>query len=326
MIDPVRRLESVATPNPLTSIRSRKAFLVIRATVLGVLAWVTFNVTPANAAIIQDTFTAPDDTGLIGRLASPTDTPGNPYSGNGNVSLVGGPTGGTPYEADIQNNAARVGGDAGLGINLGIATATQFQLAITFNINSDTETQANSPFRGAGLGFFSSMTVASGGSSHCFNNFTGLTVDRAGSVRLIVAGANSGTFTIVGGFDPSITHTLSYIVDTTAGVGSISRYSARWQQRFSDRPDQHLYHCANRLRRLLQFIGRDGIGRFPGLLCRGCPGAILRQLGRHGGLFGQRWLGFGTETRHQDPVPSRPLAKRILVGIAFLLSPTSGKG
>ena len=222
MIGPMRRLKSAAIPNPLTSVRRRKAFLVCRATVVGLLAWVSFNATPAKAAIIQDTFTDPDNTALIGRLASPTDTPGNPYSGNGNVSLVGGPTAGTPYEADIQNNAARVGGDAGLGINLGIATATQFQLAITFNINADTETQADSPFRGAGLGFYSSMTVASGGSSHGFNNFTGLAVDKAGSVRLIVGGTNSGVFTIVGGFDPSINHTLSYIVNTASGVGSIS--------------------------------------------------------------------------------------------------------
>src|SRR5205085_7229354 len=105
---------------------------------------------------------------------------------------------------------------------LGVSTATQFELSITFNINGDTQTQANDAHRGAGLGFFSSVTIASGGSSHGFNNFTGLAVDRTGSVRLIVAGANSGIFTTVAGFDPSITHTLSYQVDTTSGVGTIS--------------------------------------------------------------------------------------------------------
>jgi hypothetical protein len=172
--------------------------------------------------IIDDTFTAPDNTALIGRMPAPIDTPGTAYAGNGNVSLVGGFTGGTPYEADVQTNAARVGADAGLALNLNINTPTQFQLSIAFNISGDTETQANNTHRGAGLGFFSSVALGSGGSAHCFNNFTGLAVDRAGSVRLIIAGANSGIATIVAGFDPAVTHTLSFSVDTTAGIGSIS--------------------------------------------------------------------------------------------------------
>jgi hypothetical protein len=172
--------------------------------------------------IISDTFTAPDDTALIGRLAAPIDTPGTTYAGNGNVSLVGGFTGGTPYEADIQMNSARVGADAGLAINLGINTPAQFQLSISFNISDDTQTQADDPHRGASLGFFSSVSLGSSGSSHGFKNFTGLVVDRAGSVRLIIAGANSGIATTVGGFDPAVIHTLSFSVDTTAGIGSIS--------------------------------------------------------------------------------------------------------
>src|SRR5437868_3922533 len=158
----------------------------------------------ASASVVFfDTFTGADNTALVGRMPSPTDVPAVSYAGNGNVSLTGGPTGGTPYEADIQSNAARIGGDAGLGLDLGVSTATQFELSITFNINGDTQTQANDAHRGAGLGVLSSVTIASGGSSHGFNNFTGLAVDRTGSVRLIVAGANSGIFTTVAGFDPS---------------------------------------------------------------------------------------------------------------------------
>jgi hypothetical protein len=172
--------------------------------------------------IIFDTFTGPNDTALIGRMPAPTDVPGTAYEGNGNVSTVGGFTGGTPYEADIQTNAARVGADAGLAVNLNISTAQQFQLSIDFNISSQTETQANNAHRGAGLGFFSSVALGSGGSSHCFNNFTGLTVDRTGSVRLIISGADSGIFTTVAGFNPAVTHTLSFVVNTAAGVGSIS--------------------------------------------------------------------------------------------------------
>jgi len=155
-------------------------------------------------------------------MPSPSDIPGTTYAGNGNVSAVGGPTGGTPYEADIQLNQARLGSDAGLALNLNTATPQQFELAITFNISADTETQANNTHRGAGLGFFSSVAVGSGGSFHCFNNFTGLAVDRTGSVRLIVGGADSGIFTTVSGFDPAITHVLSFQVNTTSGVGSIS--------------------------------------------------------------------------------------------------------
>ncbi len=173
----------------------------------------------ASVTLIDDSFTAADNTALIGRFPAPTDSPGNAYGGNGNVSLVGGFFG-TPYEADILSNTARVGGDAGLGLNLGVATPTQFILSITFNISADTENQTNNAHRGAGLGFFSSVATGSGGSSHGFNNFTGLAVDRTGSVRLIVAGANSGIATTVAGFDPSLTHTLSYLVDTTAGIGS----------------------------------------------------------------------------------------------------------
>jgi hypothetical protein len=155
-------------------------------------------------------------------MPAPTDVPANAYEGNGNISTVGGFTGGTPYEADIQSNAARVGADAGLAVDLNIATATQFQLSIDFNISGQTETQADNAHRGAGLGFFSSVSLGSSGSSHCFNNFTGLTVDLTGSVRLIIGGTDSGIFTTVAGFDPAVTHTLSYQVNTTAGVGTIS--------------------------------------------------------------------------------------------------------
>src|SRR5205823_14509039 len=86
------------------------------------------------SVIIDDTCTGPDNTALIGRLPSPTDVPGTAYQGNGNVSTIGGFTGGTPYEADIQSNMARVGADAGLAVDLNIATGTQFQLSIGFNI------------------------------------------------------------------------------------------------------------------------------------------------------------------------------------------------
>lgn len=177
---------------------------------------------PASAALIYDTFTAPDNTTLIGRFPAPDNTPGAAYQGNGNVSLFGGPTGGTPYEADIQGNVARLGSDAGVALDLDITTPAQFQLTISFNISASTVTQANDTRRGAGLGFFSSVAIGSSGSSHGFNNFTGLVVDLAGNIRLIVAGANSGIATTVTGFDPSVFHTLSFTVNTAAGVGSIS--------------------------------------------------------------------------------------------------------
>jgi hypothetical protein len=117
---------------------------------------------------------------------------------------------------------ARIGADAGVAVDLNITTPQQFQLSIDFNISGDTETQANNAHRGAALGFFSSVTNAGGGSSHGFNNFTGLTVDRTGSVRLIIGGTDSGIFATVAGFNSATTHTLTYQVDTTAGIGSIS--------------------------------------------------------------------------------------------------------
>lgn len=174
----------------------------------------------ASAAVhISDTFTAANNTALIGRAPAPINVPGSVYAGNGNVSTLGGITGGTPYQADIQGNLARVGADAGLALNLGISTPTEFQLTITFNISGDTQTQADDIHRGAALGFFSSVALGSSGSSHGFNNFTGLVVDRAGSVRLIISGADSGVATTVPGFDPNVDHTLSYIVNTTVGSG-----------------------------------------------------------------------------------------------------------
>jgi len=175
--------------------------------------------------IVSDDFTAPNNTALLGRFPNPVDAPGTAYAGNGNVNPAGGPTGGTPYEADIQLNAARVGADAGLALNLGIGTPSRFQLSISFNISGNTQTQANDAHRGAGLGFFSSVAVGSGGSFHGFNNFTGLVVDITGSLRLIIGGANSGLVTTVAGFDPSVSHTLSFTVDTASGVGSISGIS-----------------------------------------------------------------------------------------------------
>jgi hypothetical protein len=176
----------------------------------------------AQATFVFDTFSAANNTALIGRLPSPDDVPGNAYAGNGNVSLSGGPTGGTPYEADIQGNVAQVGSDAGIALNLGSPPAAHFDLSISFNISGSTVTQANDPRRGGALGFFSSVALGSSGSSHGFNNFTGLAVDSVGSVRLVIGGANSGIFTTVAGFDPSVFHTLSYSVDTTPGVGTIS--------------------------------------------------------------------------------------------------------
>jgi hypothetical protein len=175
-----------------------------------------------HAALVYDTFTGADNTALIGRMPSPTDVPGNAYAGNGNVSLTGGPTGGSPYEADIQLNGARLGSDAGLGVDLNIPSGAHFDLSITFGISSSTVTQSNDPRRGAALGFFSSVALGTSGSSHGFNNFTGLVVDRAGAVRLIVGGANSGVVATVAGFDPAVFHTLSYSVDTTAGAGTLS--------------------------------------------------------------------------------------------------------
>jgi hypothetical protein len=180
-----------------------------------------FQCSSLGSIVIDDSFTGPDNTALLGRLAFPIDTPATTYVGNGNVSAVGGPTGGTPYEADIQSNAARIGSDAAVALSLGVATASQIQLSITFDISGDTDTQATDPHRGAGLGFFSSVAVGSGGSFHGFKNFTGLAVDRLGDIRLIVAGADSGVATTIAGFNPALTHTLSYVVDTTVGAGSI---------------------------------------------------------------------------------------------------------
>jgi hypothetical protein len=176
----------------------------------------------AHAALVFDTFTASDNTALIGRLPAPDNGPGTTYAGNGNVSLTGGPTGGTPYQADIQGNVARLGSDAGIALNLGITTPTHFVLSISFSISESTVTQTNDPRRGAGLGFFSSVALGTSGSSHGFNNFTGLVVDLAGTIRLIVNGANSGISTTVSGFDPNVFHTLSYSVNTAAGNGTIS--------------------------------------------------------------------------------------------------------
>ncbi|MDQ6911939.1 MAG: hypothetical protein M3119_00220 [Verrucomicrobiota bacterium] len=142
--------------------------------------------TVAGSYLIYDAFTGADNTALVGRFP-PTDTLGVAYKGNGNVSLAGGITGGTPYEADIQSNAARLGADAGLGVDLTGNTAMQLQLSIMFNISGDSQTQTDDAHRGAGLGFFSSVNIASSGSSHGFNNFTGLVVDRTGSIRLFLA-------------------------------------------------------------------------------------------------------------------------------------------
>lgn len=172
--------------------------------------------------IFEDVFTAPDKTPLVGRMPAPTNSPGATYAGNGNVRLTGGFSGGTPYTADIVSNAARLGADAGLGLNLGISTPARFDLAITFNLGSGTETQTSDPRRGAALGFFSTVSTGTSGSSHGFNNFTGLAVDRAGSVRLIVGGLDSGVATSVSGFDATVNHTLSYVVDTASGNGLIS--------------------------------------------------------------------------------------------------------
>lgn len=181
----------------------------------------TVNGTSAATTFISDTFTGANNTALIGRAPAPINVPISIYAGNGNVRLTGGTSGGAPYAADIQNNAARIGADAGIALNLGISTATEFELSITFNISGDTETQVDNIHRGAALGFFSSVALGSSGSSHGYNNFTGLVVDRAGSVRLIISGADSGVATTVPGFDPSVDHTLSYIVNTALGSGLI---------------------------------------------------------------------------------------------------------
>jgi hypothetical protein len=202
------------------SVNSQSSPYIYR--LLACAAVIFFIVGPASAqaqTLISDTFTAANNTALIGRAPAPTNVPGNVYAGNGNVSTVGGITGGTPYQADIQGNLARVGADAGLALDLDISSGTEFRLSISFNISGNTQTQANDIHRGAALGFFSSVALGSSGSSHGFNNFTGLVVDRAGSVRLIISGADSGVATTVPGFNPNVDHTLSYVVNTAVGSG-----------------------------------------------------------------------------------------------------------
>src|SRR5438309_366323 len=128
---------------------SHSNFRLAAALVIWVITGFASEHRASGSIIIDDAFTGPDNTALIGRMPAPTDVPATAYQGNGNVSTVGGFTGGTPYEADIQSNAARVGADAGLAVDLNIATATQFQLSISFDISDQTETQANNPHRGA---------------------------------------------------------------------------------------------------------------------------------------------------------------------------------
>src|SRR3982751_2562955 len=81
----------------------------LKLVALWAMAVIGLSKTASATIVIDDTFTGANNTALLGRLSSPTDQPGNPYAGNGNVTSLGGPTGGTPYEADIQSNKARVG-------------------------------------------------------------------------------------------------------------------------------------------------------------------------------------------------------------------------
>jgi hypothetical protein len=112
---------------------------------------------------------------------------------------------------------ARIGASMGDGIALvQYSGAAKLNLSVTFNLARMTGDQGAGPaVRGAGLGFFSAVSNTAVQGSDAF---TGLAVDRTGSVRLIVDGSGTSTLAMANNFNPDVDHTLSYIVDTKAGT------------------------------------------------------------------------------------------------------------
>jgi hypothetical protein len=183
--------------------------LSIRATVCLLTGLLTALSALSQTVIVSDSYSAANGTALAGKAPDVVNLTFNYYGRNG---------GNTSYVTSIQNGLAVLGADIGIGIALNLTNSAQITLSYLFNVSVDTGNQTLNAQRGAGLGFFSS---AGTNNAHGYYNFTGLVVDTNGSVRLLTGG-NSTAATTVAGFNISINHTLSYTVNTTNGIGTMS--------------------------------------------------------------------------------------------------------
>jgi hypothetical protein len=160
--------------------------------------------TVTSGIVISDNFNS--NTPLVDRTPEPTNATANAWQQNGKGRVNA-----------TWAEKARIASGVGDGIALGkYSAATKLTLSMTFNLGRMTGDQAAGPLtRGAGLGFFTALDAnAAQGSDH----FTGVGIDRAGNVRLIVDGQGTSTFVSADNFDPNVDHVLSYTVDTKTGT------------------------------------------------------------------------------------------------------------
>ena len=136
-----------------------------------------------------------------------------------------------PFSESIANTQAN-----GTGFGISIASNGSYvepsQLSISADLSIETNGQALAQ-NVLDLGFYAAGTTFSA-YSYPIPNFTGLSIDEAGDLTLLVNGAAVGSpVAYVGTFNPAALSTLSYDVNTTAGTisnisfqGSTADYSS----------------------------------------------------------------------------------------------------
>ncbi len=181
--------------------------LAIYVLTLGLPAW--FVASPAVAkVIVRDEFNGTDGTKIHGRTPNIAPAAGRTWQ---SITVK-------DFPRTIASHRAKMGAIsiATLDIRGSYAKTTKISISATVNLGS--VVFDGHDYRGVYLGFESADGATVG-------DFTGLAVQRDGSLHLLVASARGGLPVMagrlesyVGEFDPTADHTLSYTIDTATGA------------------------------------------------------------------------------------------------------------
>ena len=213
--------------SPRASAARRRGGVVSLAAVLLAAGGLFAGGSAQGTVIISDTFSGTNGSLMLGRTPNTTNLPGGTWQANGS-SYPNSTKGG--WENDIQNNQAKLGADVGDAIALtggSVTAAPSYTVSTTFNISQNPSIGTG---RGAGLGFFANDVSTN--NTHGWYYFTGVTVQSSGTGATVelIDSAPSGSGTsgspnvlatgTVSSFDASVSHTLSYTVNTSTGTMS----------------------------------------------------------------------------------------------------------
>lgn len=169
----------------------------------GLLALAAVSSSVNAAVVIQDTFTGTSGTDILSHTADvSTGTYSiNSYTGYAHVITA--------------DNMLKLGASVGVGMAFTLDASSVYSVSLDFNIASaNYSTLATSLQNGVGAGFFSNISTSA---SQGYTNYTGVSVNQAGGVKIFKNGSPTLLFT-VSDFDYTATHSISYQFDSATGA------------------------------------------------------------------------------------------------------------